>query len=120
MLLTFEATDVSCDDAIDGEILQVRFDTVAAGQDEEERRTPCVLIMRNFEFPGAATIEWHDGKEYDGGADIVSVTLKRTRVSIRLHRAMDIIVTFRIAEKQFVQLTTYLTRMIGGRICCEA
>jgi hypothetical protein len=35
MSLTFEATAVSCGDAVDGEILGVRFDTVAAAQDEE-------------------------------------------------------------------------------------
>jgi hypothetical protein len=120
MPLSFEATYVSADDAIAGEILQVRFDTLPASQDEEERRTPYVLIMRNFEFPDAATIEWHDGKDYDGGADIVSVTLRRTRVTIKLRRARDIDVTFRIADKKFVQLTTYLTRMLEERIRCEA
>jgi hypothetical protein len=120
MSLTFEATAVSCDDAMDGEILRVCFDTVSAAQDEEERRTPYVLIMQNFEFPGPATIEWHDGHDYDGGADIDSVTLGRTRVSIRLRRAIDIDVTFQIAERQFVQLSTYLTRMIDRHIRCQA
>ena len=120
MSLTFEATAVSCDDAIDGEILQVSFDTLLANQDEEDRRTPYVLIMRNFEFPGSATIEWHDGKDYDGGADIVSVTLNRSRISIRLRRATDITVTFRIADEKFAQLTSYLTRMMDERIRCEA
>lgn len=33
---------------------------------------------------------------------------------------MDIDVTFRIEDERFVQLTTYLTRMIDGRVCCEA
>jgi hypothetical protein len=51
MTLTFEATDVSCDDAIDGEILRASFDTLPASHDEEERRTPYVEIMRNLEFP---------------------------------------------------------------------
>lgn len=76
MHLAFEATAVSCDDAIDGEILQVCFDTVGAENDQKDRRTPYVLISRNFEFPSAATIEWHDGQDYNGGADILSVTLK--------------------------------------------
>jgi hypothetical protein len=80
MTLTFEATDVSCDDAIDGEILRASFDTLPASHDEEERRTPYVEIMRNLEFPGAATIEWHDGRDYDGAADIASVTLSRSRI----------------------------------------
>jgi len=120
MKLKFEAIEVSCDDAIDGEILQVRFDSVAEVHEEEERRTPYALIMRNFEFPDAATIEWHDGTDYDGGAEIVAVTLKRGRVLMSLDEGKDIDVTYRIDEKQFAQLTSYLTRILGGRLRCEA
>lgn len=119
MPLTFEATVVSCDDAIDGEILLVKFDTLPENQDEEERRTPYVLLMQNFEFSGAATIEWHDGRGYDGGADILAVSLKRTRISIRLRRAMDIDMTFRIADREFAKLASYLRRMMPDCISVE-
>ena len=119
MPLSFEATAIVWGDAIDGELLQVCFDTAAAVRDEAERCTPYVLILRNFEFPGAATIEWYDGQDYDGGADIASVSLSRTRVAITLRRGMDIEVTFRITEKEFTRLKTCLTRMIDGLICSE-
>jgi len=44
MRLSFEAKFVDCVDAIDGEILQVTFDTLAPGNDDVERRAPYVLI----------------------------------------------------------------------------
>ncbi len=118
MTLTFEAKLVSCADAIDGEILQVTLDTIPESQDENERSTPYVLISRNFEFPDSATVEWHDGSDYDGGAEIVVVTLSRTRISIKLDSGSDIDVAFRLPDKKFAQLTSFLREMIDDdRIC---
>ncbi len=118
MTLAFEAKYVSCADAIDGEILQVTFDTVPESHGEDGRSTPYVLISQNFEFPGPATIEWHDGQDYDGGADIVSVTLRRDRVLVKLDRELEFDVTFRLREKKFAELTSFLARMLDDdRIC---
>lgn len=117
MTLAFHAKFVSCADAIGGEILQVSFDTVPASSEEIEQRTPYVLISRNFEFPGPATIEWHDGNDYDGGAEIISMTLQRDRVSIILDQELDIDVTFRLPDKRFAKLTSFLKSMIGDRVC---
>jgi len=117
MTIAFEAKFVSCADAIDGEILQVSFDTVPESHDEDERSTPYVLISRNFEFPGSATIEWHDGYDYDGGAEIVSVTLRRVHISIEIDRELDFDVVFRLPDRKFAKLTSFLSRMIDDRIC---
>ena len=57
MTIAFEAKYVDCGDAIDGEILQVTFDSVAESEDWKNRRDPYVLIGQNFEFPGTPTIE---------------------------------------------------------------
>ncbi len=62
MALAFEAKCVDCADAMDGEILQVSFDTVLEGYDEEDRSTPYFRISPDFEFPDPATVEWHDGR----------------------------------------------------------
>ena len=117
MTLAFEAKYVSCVDAIEGKILQVNFDTVPASHDEDERSTPYVLISRNFEFSDSATIEWHDGHDYDGGAEIVSMTLSRGRVLIKLDPELDFNVAFRLSDKKFAKLTSFLRRMIDDRIC---
>jgi hypothetical protein len=117
MTLDFEAKFVDCADAIGGEILQVSFDTVPPSHDKDERCTPYVLISRNFEFPDSATVEWHDGKDYDGGAEITSVSLKRDRISIKLDRDLGFEVAFRLHDRKFARLRSFLRRMIDDRIC---
>jgi len=116
MKLSFEAKFVNCLDAIGGEILQVSFDTLPPPMSEAERRTPLILISKNFEFPDPATVEWHDGTDYDGGAEIVEMLLGRKRVSARLNRDLEIDVTFRISDKKFATLSSYLKRMLGKRV----
>ena len=116
MTLAFHAKVVSCADATGGEILQVSFDTMPTRQDESERSTPYVLISRNFEFPDPASIEWYDGRDYDGAAEVISMTLRRNRVSIALDRELDVDVTFRLGDKQFAKLTSFLRRMIEDRV----
>lgn len=98
------------------EILQVLFDTVPASHDEEDRCTPYVLISRNFEFPCSATIEWHDGQNYDDGPKIIFLTLQRDRVFIKLDRKLQIEVTFRLRDKKFANLKSLLRTMIDDRI----
>ena|SRR5436190_68500 len=112
MTLAFEAKLVECRDAIGGEHLQVSFDTVSASDDEDERSTPYVLISRNFEFPGTATVEWHDGQEHDGGAEINTMSLQRDRVSIKLNRDLELDVAFRVPDKKFAKLKSFLREMI--------
>ena len=117
MTLAFESRFVSCNDAIGGEILQVNFDTVSSTAAEEARETPYVLISRNFEPTDATTIEWHDGHDYDGGAEIIAATLKRDRILLELDRDMRIEVTFRLSARKFAKVTSFLRKMIDERVC---
>ena len=117
MTVAFEAKFVGCADAIDGEILQVSFDTVPENHPEAERSTPYVLISRSFELADSPTVEWHDGQDFDGGAEIISVTLRRDRILIQLDRQLELAVSFHLSAKKFTELTDFLTRMLDDRIC---
>jgi len=116
MTLVFDATRIDFADALGGEILQVNFDTAPEDQDEDQRSTPYVLISRNFEFPDSATIEWYDGHDYDGGAEILAVTLKRTRITLCVNRELNFEVTFHLPDKKFKKLTSFLRKMMDDRI----
>jgi len=116
MTLVFDATRIDCADALGGEILQVNFDTAPEDQDEAQRSTPYVLISRNFELSDSATIEWHDGHDYDGGAEIVTLTLRRTRITLCVNRELNFEVTFHLPDKKFKKLTSFLRKMIDDRI----
>ena len=120
MMLAFESAFVSCTDAIEGQIVQVSFDTVPSDFAEEERNTPYVLISRNFEFPDSATVEWHDGRGYDGGAEVTAMTLRRDLMVLKLDRNMEIKVNFHLSQPAFARLTSFLQRMIDDRIATYA
>ena len=98
------------------EILQVCFETQRQSGDETKRSTPYVLVSRNFEFSGPVTIDWHDGINYDGGAEIVSLTLTRDRASMKLDRGLDIEVSFCVGERRFKKLNAYLRRMLDETV----
>ncbi len=120
MKLAFQAKYVECADAIDGELLQVTFDTIPPDRDEEGRESPYLLISRLFEFPGTATIEWHDGRDYDGGAEILSVVLSRSRLSIRLDQGLEIDVAFSVSDAKYTELISFLKPMVDDRlVACE-
>jgi hypothetical protein len=114
MTLAFAATSVRCANAIDGEIFQVTMDTVADGADKEERRTPYLLVGRNFEFPGPPSIEWHDGHDYDGGGRITAVTVRRDGISIELDRKRELNVTFTLSEAEHRKLQFFFKRIFFG------
>jgi len=118
MKLAFHAKFIDCTEAIGGDLLQVTFDTIGSDADEDARQTPCVTIGRLFEVSGPATIDWHDGSDCGGGARIVSATLKRTGVSIRLNRSLEIEMGFHVSESEHEELRSFLTSMLGNRIRC--
>jgi hypothetical protein len=116
MTIVFDATRIDFADALGGEILQVNFDMAPEDQDEAQRSTPYVLISRNFEVSDSATIEWYDGHDYDGGAEILAVTLKRTRITLCVNRELNFEVTFHLPDKKFKKLTSFLRKMMDDRI----
>ena len=118
MNLSFEALYVDCSNAMDGEIQQAVFDTVRDDPDgaEYNRKSPYALISRNFEFPGEATIEWHDGNDNEGGDSINSALLESNRIFIVLDKEGTIEITFRLTDQQFEELKKYLWNMLGSRL----
>jgi hypothetical protein len=52
-----------------GKIIQISFDEDSSGK--PFNRTKCyICISKNYEFTGEPTLEWHDGKDYDGGSEV--------------------------------------------------
>ena len=113
MTLAFAAKSVSCTDAIGGDLLQVIFDTVPENDNDDTRRSPYLEISRLFEFPGPATVEWHDGNDYGGGGRIVSLNLMRDRLFLKLKRDLDFDVSFSLSDRKFSKLVSFLRTMIG-------
>lgn len=88
--LAFYAEVVECNEAIDGELVQVTFQEKP---DEEQdglnfQTVPAIKSVTfsiNYEFPPAAVaFEWCDGKEFDGGCSIRLVELTDNALIVEL------------------------------------
>lgn len=112
MILAFNATTVECADALDGEILQVCFDTIGADCDEDHRDSPYILIGRSFELPVPPSIEWHDGNDYDASDTIRAIALRRHSVFIKCDRNRAIKVTFDITDDAYADLASFMKRIV--------
>jgi hypothetical protein len=97
------------------------FDTISDDADDPEdgRESPYVLIGRNSEFPGVATIEWHDGTDYDGSARIRSAHLKDDQIMIVLDKSRTIAITFDLDTIHLEELQKYLQNTLGSRLTIE-
>ena len=69
-----------------------------------------------FRVSGFCDDRVDDGKDYDGGAEITSLILKRDRVSIKLDRDLDVEMSFRLHDRKFAKLKSFLKRMIHDRV----
>ena len=81
-IIQFKATDVEYNEAIDGEIVQISFDE-DPDQGPFDRNKCYVMISQNYEFPAKPTVEWHDGENDDGGAEIQSYILTKNKFELK-------------------------------------
>ena len=106
MNINFEAKYVECTEAMDGELLQVTFDTVEL-ENEDDRKTPYVLIGQCFEIPGPPSIEWHDGADFAGGV-LQAITIGQNSVNILAKPDVQFEITYSISDKLYTQLAENL------------
>lgn len=111
--IQFKASEVEYDEAIGGEIVQITFD-----EDSEKDpfdRTKCyVMISQSYEFPGKPTVEWHDGKNDDGGEEVLSYRLNSDLFELLITGG----VTFRVQHdcrgKILTKIQQFLQREFGN------
>jgi len=71
MKLSFCAKNVSYSEALDGDIVQILFEENTS--EDFDDKSKYILLSVNYEFmPCEPTIEWCDGIEHDGGAELSS------------------------------------------------
>lgn len=111
--ISFFATEVEYTEAIGGEIVQVTFD-----EDPEQdpfNRTKCyVLISQNYEFPSSPTLEWHDGKDDNGGEKILSYKLTKDFFELNATNNISIKVQHECNEKTFIEIQSFFQREFGN------
>ena len=109
----FTAARVGWSEALDWEILHVHFDTMDADFDEENRKSPCLIISVNFEFGDDVQIEYHDGEDYAGDS-LERIQLWRGRVLVFSGGGREFDVAFELNEDEFTELRHYLKVILGS------
>lgn len=104
--LSFVASNVSCSEAMDWEIVRVTFDTVADDFDEDLRNSPFLSLNANFELANDVQIEFYD-KDYSGG-DLTKIDLWRDRVLAYSEAGLVFDISFEISTDSFTALRSYL------------
>ena len=108
-IIQFTASEVEYNEAIDGEIVQISFD-------EDPNKDPfngnkCnVSISQNYEFPGKPTIEWHDGENDDGGAEIKHYELTDNILKVQTNAGISFKVHHHCSSKVLKLIKSFLQR----------
>ncbi len=111
--IEFTAATVECCEAIDWEIVQVNFDTMDSGFDEENRTSPYLMISANFEFNNLVQIEYYDGEDYEGDS-LDRIQLWRRRVLAFSGCGHEFDIAFELSDDAFFELRHYLKVLLGS------
>ena len=116
MHLKFRAQKVSYNEAIGGEIVQVVFEEFEEGKIDSpfERSALYLLVSMNYEFDGnSPTLEWYDGNEFNGGAEVLNYKINRNSLQMRLNNNLSFNITFSTDENTFINIVSFMSRMFG-------
>lgn len=109
--IAFIASEVVYNEAIDGEIVQVSFDEDPDPDQDPFNRTKCYLmISQNYEFPDSLTVEWHDGKEYDGGSKVLDCKFTNEVLELTTKDGLTFSIRHDCQEEVYVQIKKFLRR----------
>jgi hypothetical protein len=111
--INFIATEVEYTEAIDGEIVQVSFDE-DPDQDPFSRTKCYLLVSQNYEFSGKPTLEWHDGRTDDGGAEVANYKFSKGLFELKTANNIKFEIQHNCKEETFIKIQQFLYREFGN------
>ncbi len=105
--MEFTATRVDCIEVNDREIVEVTFDSMGPGFDEENRTSLYLMILANFEISRHVQMEYHDGEDYAGDR-LDRIQLWQRRVHVVSCRGYEFDIAFELADEASLKLREYL------------
>lgn len=112
MHIKFTAHDVSYVESIDGEIAQVSFNE----DRDDDPLNPSKFsfdISVSYEFPPIIpSVEWFDGSDYDGGANILNCKIGRNSLQLWLDNGMSFDIDFEIEDTLFNDINKFITSLL--------
>ena len=110
--INFIATEVEYVEAMDGEIIQLSFDE-DSDQDPFNRNKCYLSISQNYEFPGKPSVEWHDGIDSDGGAEVLEYRLTKEVFELITTNNLKFKIQHDWKGKKFTQIQNFLYHEFG-------
>ena len=107
MSIEFFASVVEYREALDGEIVQVSFQ----GYSEQDPLKTIKLffsISQNYEFPGKPTLEWFDGKNQTGGAEVFEYNLTSSLFELKTMDDLVFRIRHNCPKKVLTQIQDFL------------
>ncbi len=116
MHLAFEAKEVTYNEALDGDIIQVSFQEFPDPDIDYSNKKftmpppiKGVSISANYEFPpGNTGVEWCDGEEYNGGEEIREATLTNTSLKMVLKNGYRFDISFKTDDITLKNIRKFL------------
>ena len=106
--ITFTAQDVHYGEAIGGELVQITFDEDPTDDDPWSRSKRYFMISHSDEFPGGPTLEWHNGRDYDGGSDIIAYTFTQNIFEVQLKNGVHFTIHHQCSTRVFQNIRAFL------------
>jgi len=111
MHIEFTAHDVSYNEALGGDIVQVSFEE-DSNDDSIHPSKYYLNFSSDWEFPPfRPTIEWFDGSDSQGGADMLNYKLNRQSMQVWLDNDMSFDIGFKIEESLFNKVREYISSL---------
>jgi hypothetical protein len=107
--ISFHADRVSCVEAVEGEILQVHFNSKTATEGKKSH----LSMSRHFEYDDGASVQLGNGGEFHGALVIGHVQLKRDSVMIDFKGGLNLFVSFDLNDDRFEELHDHLRKIVG-------
>jgi hypothetical protein len=116
MYISFEAQEVSYNEALDGEIVLVHFYEYSDSEIDYSKNTITmpspirgVTLSANYEFPPYdIMVEWCDGEDYDGGKKIRKIKLTDSSLRMTLENNYSFDISFKTDDITYRNIETFL------------
>jgi hypothetical protein len=112
--ITFTAKDVHYGEAIGGELVQLTFDE-NPGDDSMCRTARYFMVSHSYEIPGGPTLEWYNGRDYDGGSDIVKYIFTQDIFEVWLENDIHFTIQHHCSNHVFSRIETFLESLYPGK-----
>ncbi|BCE02000.1 hypothetical protein [Marinicellulosiphila megalodicopiae] len=113
MHLVFEALEVTYNEALGGDIIQVSFQEYPDPDLDYSKVMPPpikgIVFSANYEFPPCDTlVEWCDGEGYDGGQKIKEINLTKTSLNLVTRNGNVFDVKFQTDDVTFENIQNFV------------